>query len=120
MPMQFATKTMMTRDRDGKRLWRTPVRRCVTTVVTRMLNAYNLTEVRRCRTALLRLGFALLLTITVHSQITRTGLPDETPRVRWRLTARPWQSLAIPRSAYLDAIEGVCRFPVRQDRKSRV
>src|SRR5262245_5834737 len=121
MPMQFATKTMMTRDRDGKRLWRTPVRRCVTTVVTRMLNAYNLTEVRGCRTALLRLGFALLLTITVYSQITRTGSPDETPRARWRLTARLWRPLATPRSAYLDAIEGVCRFTVKhQDQHGAV
>ena len=33
-----------------------------------------------------------------------------TPKVPWHLTARPWKPLAVPKSAYLDAIEGVCRF----------
>src|SRR5262249_48281630 len=113
MPKQFATKTMMTRDRDVKRLWRQHVTGCATTVVKRMLNTYSLREVRRCRSALLRPGLALLLTITVYSQITRTVLPEGTPHSRWRLTALPWRPYAIPRSAYLDAVEGVCRFTVK-------
>src|SRR5262249_39493510 len=121
MPKQFATKSMMTRDRDEKRLWLQPVGNCVAIMVTRFLNPYSHTRVRGCRSALMTLGGVLLLTITLFSQITRTVLPVETPRARWRLTARPWRSLAIPRSAYLDAIEGVCRFTTKyQDQSGAV
>src|SRR5215813_357425 len=121
MPKQFATKSMMMRDRDEKRLWLQPVGNCVAIMVTRFLNPYSHTGVRGCRSALLTLGGVLLLTITLFSQITRTVLSEETPRARWRLTARPWRSLAIPRSAYLDAIEGVCRFTAKhQDQRGAV
>ena len=112
---------MMTRDRDVKRLLRQPVTGCATTVVKRMLNTYSLKEIRGCRSALLRSGLALLLTVTVYSQITRTVLPEGTPHLSWRLTARPWRPYAVPRSAYLDAIEGVCRFTVKhQDQRGAV
>jgi hypothetical protein len=33
---------------------------------------------------------------------------------RYHLTARPWRPLGVPRVAYLDAIEGVCRFTAKQ------
>jgi hypothetical protein len=36
-----------------------------------------------------------------------------TPRVDFHLTARPWQPLNISREAYLDSIEGICRFTVK-------
>ena len=34
-------------------------------------------------------------------------------RTHFHLTARPWRALQIPRSQYLDAIEGACRFSIR-------
>ena len=38
----------------------------------------------------------------------------QAPLPRYHLTARPWQPLSIPREKYLDAIEGICRFTVKQ------
>jgi len=38
---------------------------------------------------------------------------DETAVLRYHLTARPWQPLEIPRDAYLDAVEALCRFMLR-------
>jgi hypothetical protein len=40
-------------------------------------------------------------------------LPETLPRVPFHLTARPWKPLGISREAYLDSIEGVCRFTVK-------
>ncbi len=40
------------------------------------------------------------------------------PLPRYHLTARPWSPLATERSAFLDAIEGVCRFSVKYQDKS--
>ncbi|MFI5378858.1 MAG: hypothetical protein ACHRHE_06155 [Tepidisphaerales bacterium] len=40
-------------------------------------------------------------------------LPDSLPRQPFHLTARPWKPLNIPREAYLDAIEGICRFTIQ-------
>src|SRR4051812_29698544 len=34
-------------------------------------------------------------------------------KTNYHLTARPWKPLAISKSQYLDAIEGVCRFTIR-------
>jgi len=46
------------------------------------------------------------------------GLPSDLPALNYRLTARPWHPLAIPSSAYLDRIEGECRFWIKhQDSK---
>ncbi|MBI4873662.1 MAG: hypothetical protein HY822_03400 [Acidobacteria bacterium] len=36
-------------------------------------------------------------------------LPPRLPALPYHLTARPWKPLEIPRDAYLDAVEGVCR-----------
>ena len=44
-----------------------------------------------------------LLTADVAGPIVLTG---------YHLTARPWKPLAIPKDAYLDAIEGVCRYSI--------
>src|SRR5262252_1928414 len=69
----------------------------------------------------MKLGLVLLLTITVFSQTTETVMPEGLPRVRYQLTARPWRPLAIPPQAYLDAIEGVCRFTTKyQDQSGAV
>ena len=39
----------------------------------------------------------------------------------YHLTARPWHPLRIPKSKYLDAIEGVCRFSIRhQDQRGAI
>ena len=40
-------------------------------------------------------------------------LPPGLPTLRWHLAARPWKPLAIPASAYLDVIEGVCRVAAK-------
>ncbi len=37
----------------------------------------------------------------------------ELPRLPYHLTARPFEPLDIPRDAYLDAVEGVCRYLAR-------
>src|SRR5262245_8558584 len=43
------------------------------------------------------------------------------PRQPFHLTARPWSPRNIPRTAYLDAIEGICRFTSRhQDARGAV
>ena len=34
----------------------------------------------------------------------------ELPEVEYHLTAMPWSALGTPRSAYLDVLEGICRF----------
>lgn len=39
---------------------------------------------------------------------------DDVPTPRYHLTARPWRPLETPRNAYLDAIEGLCRFAAKQ------
>ncbi len=62
----------------------------------------------------MKLGLMLLLTITAFLQTAPLNIPEGLPRVRYHLTAKPWRPLAIPRSAYLDAIEGVCRFTAKQ------
>jgi hypothetical protein len=38
------------------------------------------------------------------------SLPQDLPTIRYHLTARPWKPLGIPPTAYLDRIEGECRF----------
>jgi hypothetical protein len=38
------------------------------------------------------------------------SLPPDLPASRYHLTARPWKPLAIPKTAYLDRIEGECRY----------
>jgi hypothetical protein len=40
-------------------------------------------------------------------------LPAPVLRTDYHLTARPWTPLAIPKSQYLNAIEGVCRYSIR-------
>jgi hypothetical protein len=46
------------------------------------------------------------------------SLPPDLPALSYRLTARPWTPLGIPPSAYLDRIEGECRFWIKhQDSK---
>ena len=46
---------------------------------------------------------------------------NDMPPMRWQLTARPWQPLAIPKSAYLDALEGACRFSIQhQDARGAI
>ena len=57
------------------------------------------------KSALLPLAAALLLP--------GEPAPDPVVRTSYHLTARPWKPLAIPAGAYLDAIEGVCRYSVR-------
>src|SRR5262245_42078223 len=67
------------------------------------------------------LSVVFLLALTVLSQSTQKALHDGLPRTRWRLTARQWRQLAIQREAYLDAIEGVCRFTAKhQDHRGAV
>lgn len=69
----------------------------------------------------MKLGLMFLLTITAFLQTAPLNIPEELPRVRYHLTAKPWRPLAIPRSAYLDTIEGVCRFSAkRQDQRGAV
>lgn len=41
------------------------------------------------------------------------ALPADLPACRYHLTARPWKPLGIPADAYLDRIEGECRYWVR-------
>lgn len=41
------------------------------------------------------------------------SLPKHLPDIKYHLTARPWRPLAISPIAYLDKIEGICRFTVR-------
>ena len=43
------------------------------------------------------------------------GAGESGPVVRtgYHLTARPWKPLAIPRSRYLDVLEGECRYSIR-------
>lgn len=40
-------------------------------------------------------------------------LAQQPPAVQFHLTARPWKPLKIPRDAYLDSIEGICRFTAK-------
>lgn len=46
------------------------------------------------------------------------SLPPDLPETRYHLTARPWSPLGIPASAYLDRIEGECRFWARHQDES--
>src|SRR5688572_15544748 len=40
----------------------------------------------------------------------QVAVPTHLPEIRYHLTARPWQPLAVPASQYLDRIEGVVRY----------
>lgn len=64
----------------------------------------------------MRTGLLLWLVLLPLSGILKAqsdSLPAHLPDVKYHLTARPWRPLAIPPAAYLDRIEGVCRFSVR-------
>jgi hypothetical protein len=68
----------------------------------------------------MRFGLFLLLTIIALLQIA-TIQQKPAPRAQYHLTARPWRPRAIPRGAYLDAIEGICRFTIKhQDERGAV
>jgi hypothetical protein len=53
------------------------------------------------------------LSLAVSVSATAQDRPSGLPVIRYHLTGRPWQPLAIPRDGYLDAIEGICRFTIR-------
>jgi len=56
----------------------------------------------------------VLFTLSVAvASLMGQDLPSTLPEVRYHLTARPWKPLAIPREAYLNVIEGICRFSIR-------
>src|SRR4051812_4663808 len=65
---------------------------------------------------------ALLLILTAFAApLSAQDLPPTLPDLPFHLTARPWKPLATPRDAYLDAIEGLCRFTAKhQDAKGAV
>ncbi|MCW3099991.1 MAG: hypothetical protein JWL77_5609 [Chthonomonadaceae bacterium] len=48
-----------------------------------------------------------------HFRVGPATEPSEPMETAFHLTARPWKPLNTPREAYLDAIEGVCRFTIR-------
>lgn len=52
--------------------------------------------------------FLLALIATTQTVSAQAELP------RYHLTARPWTQFNVPREEYLDAIEGICRFTVKQ------
>src|SRR3954447_5037865 len=64
---------------------------------------------------------AFLVVLAAVTSAPAQALPEGLPHVPFHLTARPWAPLDVPREAYLDAIEGVCRFTVRhQDARGAV
>jgi hypothetical protein len=67
-----------------------------------------------------RLIFALLpLLVFINSSLAQVaGAPATLPDVKYHLTARPWKPLNIPRSAYLDRVEGVVRECVKLQNSS--
>ena len=66
----------------------------------------------------------LMLLMLLPSDVLKAqtdSLPEHLPEIKYHLTARPWQPLAIPPDTYLDKIEGVCRFTARhQDARGAV
>lgn len=51
--------------------------------------------------------FTAILINSIFSQ--ETGVPSTLPDVKFHLTSRPWKPLNIPRTAYLDRVEGIVR-----------
>ena len=60
---------------------------------------------------LLIIGAVGLQPITAAAQA--DSLPAEMPLSHYHLTARPWSPLNIPKTAYLDRLEGECRFWIK-------
>ncbi len=58
-------------------------------------------------------GLAFLLAMVAACAASAEDIPERVPQVPFHLTARPWKPLGVPRSNYLDAIEGICRFASR-------
>lgn len=63
-------------------------------------------ELRNTFTALLT---QLLLFAFIIHPLNAQDVPGSLPDVRFHLTAKPWQPLAISPEKYLDAVEGICR-----------
>src|SRR4051794_21386144 len=62
---------------------------------------------RRCLT-----GLFAIMTASFTSASEQAGI-EPPPASPFHLSARPWRPLSTPRSQYLDAIEGICRFTVK-------
>src|SRR6266550_4223980 len=56
---------------------------------------------------------ATISILFILSAAVGTSFAADAARTEFHLTARPWQPLNVSRDAYLDAIEGVCRFTIK-------
>ena len=61
----------------------------------------------------MRMIAVLLIVVAGVVRTLAQDLPESLPRQPFHLTARPWKPLDVSREAYLDAIEGVCRFTIK-------
>jgi hypothetical protein len=57
---------------------------------------------------------ALVVRSSAAQEKSEQDQPATLPTLQFHLTARPWQPIGTPRDAYLDVLEGVCRFTAKQ------
>jgi hypothetical protein len=65
-------------------------------------------------TFIVLIAFALFARTLAAQDETKQDQPETLPKLQFHLTARPWKALGTSRDAYLDVLEGVCRFTAKQ------
>jgi hypothetical protein len=64
--------------------------------------------------AVILAAFALCARTSVAQDEAKQDQPATLPKLQFHLTARPWKPIGTSRNAYLDVLEGVCRFTAKQ------
>jgi hypothetical protein len=60
----------------------------------------------------IRIG-SIFMGAAILNHSSTQGMPQDVPQTSFHLTARPWLPLQVSKDAYLDAIEGQCRYEIR-------